>query len=266
MKCHQCEKEIFLPFRCAYCGGYFCSEHRLPENHECPRMELARAPKIETRPTIVQKQKPHEYTLTPRRKIHFTNRETKHLAIAALLVIGIGLSLEYPWTLLGFQSIFLNDYVMLTTFTIILAASFFIHEIAHKIAAQRMGFWAEFRLVSTGAILTLISIILPFKIISPGAVMVSGYVNRKSMGKISIAGPLTNIILSTILLIVAFPFRITALILGSVFNAWIALFNLIPSGRLDGLKIFRWNKTAWALTFATSLILTIISYIYSPFI
>lgn len=24
-----------LPYRCSYCGGYFCSEHRLPESHGC---------------------------------------------------------------------------------------------------------------------------------------------------------------------------------------------------------------------------------------
>ena len=25
-----------LPFKCPYCGKYFCIEHRLPENHNCP--------------------------------------------------------------------------------------------------------------------------------------------------------------------------------------------------------------------------------------
>jgi len=34
--CEYCGKEIgFLPFRCKYCGGVFCKDHRLPENHEC---------------------------------------------------------------------------------------------------------------------------------------------------------------------------------------------------------------------------------------
>ena len=26
-----------LPFTCNYCGGKFCSKHRLPENHSCPK-------------------------------------------------------------------------------------------------------------------------------------------------------------------------------------------------------------------------------------
>jgi len=25
-----------MPYQCKYCGGYFCSEHRLPEAHNCP--------------------------------------------------------------------------------------------------------------------------------------------------------------------------------------------------------------------------------------
>jgi membrane associated rhomboid family serine protease len=33
--CDACGKEIPLPFRCSYCGGTFCSDHRLPENHAC---------------------------------------------------------------------------------------------------------------------------------------------------------------------------------------------------------------------------------------
>ena len=24
-----------MPYRCRYCGGRFCPDHRLPENHEC---------------------------------------------------------------------------------------------------------------------------------------------------------------------------------------------------------------------------------------
>ena len=262
MKCQKCGKEVFLPFRCPYCGGYFCSEHRLPENHECPRIELARAPKRETQLIPVQKQKPHEYTVTyaplePRRKIHFSNKEIRHLTIAALLVIAIGLSFSINAS---------GELGFLVLSSIMLTASFLAHEIAHKLVAQKEGFWAEFRLIFTGAILTLLSIISPFfKIISPGAVMVSGFVDREGMGKISVAGPATNIMLSTIFLAAAslLPQHMQIFMLGAIFNAWIALFNLIPFGMFDGFKIFLWNKTIWALAFTASLILTIIPTIIS---
>jgi len=263
MKCEKCQKEVFLPFKCPYCGNYFCSEHRLPENHECPQIENARTPKQETQPITVQKQKPYEYTITyaptqlRTRKIRFSAKEIKHLTIAALLVVGVGLSLGL------FSNPSYIDYGMLVTFTVILTASFLLHEIAHKIVAQREGLWAEFRLILISAMLTLISAITPlFKIISPGAVMVSGFADMKSMGKTSIAGPMTNIALSTVFFAgtFLFPQQIGILALAAFFNAWMALFNLIPFGILDGFKIFRWSKKNWVLTFTPSLILTIISY------
>jgi len=263
MKCQTCQKETFLPFKCPYCGGYFCSEHRLPENHKCPQIEQARAPKEETQPITIQKQKSYQYTITyppiksTRRKIHFSNKEIRHLTIAALLVIGIGLS----WGMfLDYAK--MGGTLMLTAFAAILTASFFTHEIAHKIAAQRRGLWAEFRLTFIGAILTLFSIASPFfKIISPGAVFVAGPADRESMGRTSIAGPATNIALSMMLLAVALLVpKYPLFFLGAAFNAWIALFNLIPFGILDGFKIFLWNKKIWALAFTASLALTIISY------
>lgn len=33
--CEECGKEISMPYTCSFCGGKFCSEHRLPENHSC---------------------------------------------------------------------------------------------------------------------------------------------------------------------------------------------------------------------------------------
>ncbi|HVP92413.1 MAG TPA: hypothetical protein VMS94_01590, partial [Acidobacteriota bacterium] len=147
-------------------------------------------------------------------------------------------------------------------FAMILTASFLLHEIAHKIVAQREGLWAEFRLTLIGAVLTLISIITPlFKIISPGAVMIAGLADMKRAGKISIAGPATNMALSTVFLALAFIFpNIGILALAAFFNSWMALFNLIPFGILDGFKVFMWDKKSWILAFSISLILLIFSY------
>jgi Zn-dependent protease len=271
MKCQKCGKDVFLPFRCPYCGGYFCSEHRLPENHDCPRMELARAPRKETKPIIAQKQKPYEYTVSysPRfqaRKFRFSQKELKHLTVGALLVMGVGLSfISYVPNL----SVLMTPEILLTL-AIILTFSFFIHEIAHKLSAQRYGLWAEFRLTLFGALLTLLSMIpfAFFKIISPGAVMIAGPITKKQAGKTALAGPLTNITLSTICtctVVAAIDASSVVMVIasfGTWINAIIALFNLIPFGILDGFKVFRWNKAVWALAFTASLVLTIVWYIY----
>jgi Zn-dependent protease len=270
MKCEACGQEIFMAFQCSYCGGQFCAAHRLPENHNCPKLDVARAQRQEE-VNVVSRPSTYEYKVTfglPRRakgRVYFSPKELRHLAIAVLLIIAVGLlSVLYSGTPLqaGLP-------VSVAAFTVILAMSFFIHEIAHKITAQKKGLWSEFRLTLWGSVLTLIFAFLPIKLISPGAVMIAGAAEKKDIGRISIAGPSTNIALSIVFFSVAFvpsPY-IPFFLFGGFFNAYLAAFNLIPFGVLDGLKIFNWNKTIWSLVFATSAALTVIGYVlYSPYL
>lgn len=37
--CDRCGTAVDLPYRCAYCGGTYCGQHRLPENHDCPGLD-----------------------------------------------------------------------------------------------------------------------------------------------------------------------------------------------------------------------------------
>ena len=42
MGCDYCGsdfKDSLMPFKCRRCGGSFCNDHRLPENHECVGLE-----------------------------------------------------------------------------------------------------------------------------------------------------------------------------------------------------------------------------------
>jgi Zn-dependent protease len=154
-------------------------------------------------------------------------------------------------------------------FTAILMISFFIHEIAHKITAQRRGLWSEFRLTLWGSFMTLIFAFLPIKFISPGAVMIAGAAERKEIGEISIAGPIVNLTLSILFLGTAFASGplYPIFLFGGFFNAYMASFNLIPFGILDGHKIFNWNRIIWGLVFATSVALTVVGYVrYLPYL
>ncbi|MEM0058235.1 MAG: AN1-type zinc finger domain-containing protein [Candidatus Bathyarchaeia archaeon] len=272
MECQKCGKETFLPFKCPYCGGYFCTEHRLPENHECPGLERAHIPTREFMLTSstsqLKRQSPYEYTMTyyipveQEKRFHFSSKEVAHLAVAALLVACIGLSF-------GLSPRFrtrLGGFTILFVFALTVAASFLAHELAHKFMAQKEGLWAEFRLVFIGLILTVISIVSPiFKIISPGAVVIFGFAKKESVGKISMAGPATNIALSLMLAGLALAIEQPVLMYASAINAWIALFNLIPFGVLDGYKVLTWSKSMWGLAFTASLALTILTYMHLPF-
>jgi Zn-dependent protease len=150
---------------------------------------------------------------------------------------------------------------------LVFTTSFLAHEISHKFVAQHYGLWAEFRLTVFGALLTLISIVSPFKIVSPGAVMISGYSSKETVGKTAISGPLVNIGLGFISL-AATSIKLdpvfTIALFSAALNSFIAVFNLIPFAMFDGLKVFRWNRLVWALVFTMSLALLIIIYVLYP--
>ncbi len=266
MRCQKCGEETFLPFQCVYCGGQFCSVHRLPENHDCAKLDVARALRQKESAGFKAASADYKYTVTfgqPQRakgRFYFSPKELKHLAVAALLVVGIGLSTGLYSSAYGGVE---WGYAVVA-FTVILTVSFFVHEFAHKFVAQRRGLWAEFRLTLWGTALTLVSVLTPvFKIISPGAVMVSGYARLDDMGKISVAGPATNLVSSVVLLGLAFaPTSYAGVFLfGAFFNAWIALFNLVPVGILDGYKIFSWDKRVWGLMFGAALAVVVPVYL-----
>ena len=40
--CGFCAAQVTMPFRCKFCGGVFCDQHRMPENHSCPGLRSLR--------------------------------------------------------------------------------------------------------------------------------------------------------------------------------------------------------------------------------
>jgi Zn-dependent protease len=111
-----------------------------------------------------------------------------------------------------------------------------------------------------GILITLISMFLPFKIISPGAVMMMGSVTKETAGKTGLAGPLTNLVISFTCVTFAVTTRTPFFWIVAGINAIIALYNLIPFGVMDGFKIFLWSKAVWITTFVGSFVLTIYTY------
>ena len=248
-----------MPFKCQYCQGLFCAEHRLPENHGCPEIWRAKLPK-EQAPT------PYEFKVTvqpprPSTKFGFSTIEARDLVISALLVSGVGLSM------LG-SGLFVRPPGLVIILVLAFTASFLIHEMAHKVTAQRYGLWAEFRLTLWGALITLVSIISPFfKIISPGAVMIAGVADKDTIGKTAISGPFTNMIIcvGTLALTFIVPnnyplFEVVSF--AAAFNAFIAALNLLPFGMFDGWKVFQWNKLVWALAFISSIAFTVETFTF----
>jgi len=195
------------------------------------------------------------YTPQSSRRFWFSPAELKHLILGTLLVMGVGLSY---FLYIGFGS----KVLILVSLSIAFTWSFLLHEVAHKFSAQHFRLWAEFRLTMQGALITLISIFLPppFKIISPGAVMIVGSGTRETVGKIALSGPLTNILLSTGCILIATVTQDIFWIVAFI-NAFLAALNLIPFGIMDGLKVFRWNRIAWTLALIAAIALAAYTYI-----
>ena len=136
---------------------------------------------------------------------------------------------------------------------------FLLHELGHKIVAQRYKCFAEFRSFDNMLLLALIMSFFGFVFAAPGAVMISGRINRQKNGKISAAGPIVNLALAVIFLALVFAplpklFKDTPYY-GFVINSWLALFNMIPFWLFDGYKVLKWSKTAYALIVAAAAIL-----------
>ncbi len=193
---------------------------------------------------------------TTRSVIRFSPTEIRHIAIGVILVSGVGLSF---FTLRAFPS-----WLAVVAAVFFFTAGFLVHELTHKAMAQRYGMWAEFRLDMFGAVLTLLSAVSPLKIIAPGAVVIAGNTTPDRVGKTAAAGPTTNILIASLLLGLAEVLQpigfMEALLAGSAINAFMALFNLIPFGVFDGLKVFRWNKLVWLVLLALAVLITALSY------
>ncbi|MDP3982272.1 MAG: site-2 protease family protein [bacterium] len=133
--------------------------------------------------------------------------------------------------------------------------AFLFHEIAHKVVAQRYGHWAEFQKFDWGLVFAVGMSFFGFIFAAPGAVMIRGMVSGEQNGKISIAGPITNIVIASIFFVLGIaltqilgelPSLLNQIIFyGFFINAWLALFNMIPFGPLDGAKVMAWSLPAW---------------------
>jgi len=269
LKCQYCENNVDLPFRCPFCSGYFCPDHRLPENHTCPELLKVRTrtpatkeeylpPATEGKPETPRHETLLTYPFWFRKPGWTSSTEAVHLTIGALIVMGVGLSLHEP--IFSWVFSLYREPIIFLSLALIFTFIFFIHELAHKAAAKHYGLWAEFRLSLLGVLLTLLSLApTPLKFVSPGAVIIAGAGDKRIIGITALAGPLTSIALTSLFFFLYFlvPYDPLALVMlkGAMLGAWLALLNLIPFGILDGAKVYWWNRTVWAVSFVSSIVL-----------
>jgi Zn-dependent protease len=177
-----------------------------------------------------------------------------HIA-TSVITISIAFSVMSLYT--GGLFSFLGDFPIVF---ITLGLGFVLHELGHKYTAMRYGCWAVYRAWLPGLALAVGLALFTggaFVFAAPGAVYIGGKpISRKENGVISIAGPLINITLGVLFLLLAAVSGDSLLRavggVGSSVNFFLAFFNMLPFPPLDGSKVIEWNVGIWLLAIATA--------------
>ena len=197
-----------------------------------------------------------------------TRREEADLFVAWIAIsISFAIIFISPGGFLNFNSSRISAFTALIYFGVSLVVvlfGFILHEMAHKFTAIKYGYWAEFRkdnmmLLVAVALASTVGVVFA----APGATMIYNMradgrmISREENGKISAAGPVTNLILcipfAGLLLYggisSGFGANLFTLVgmVGLQVNAMIAAFNMLPVSVLDGRKVLAWNPAIFVV-------------------
>ena len=194
------------------------------------------------------------------------SKELKDLGISALLLaLAFGIALSG-----GFRAFFEPRSLIIVSLMAVVGISlgFVLHEMGHRFVARRFGCSAEYVMWPIGLILALVCSLFGFVFAAPGAVMIHprsdmwgrATITGRETGLISIAGPVMNVCLAVVFILLNMAYPTLLFSLGAWINTWLAIFNLIPFGPLDGAKILRWDKRAWSAAIAIGIGLLAMQY------
>lgn len=196
-------------------------------------------------------------------KLTFSRRELQDLLVA-WVALGVAFAVFFAGgggraveTLLA-QGVVLPLAVSMLT----AGVGFLVHELAHKVVAIYYDQIAEFRAAYGMLFLAVMSAFLGFLFAAPGAVRHRGRVTDREHGIIALAGPTVNVALAVLFL----PILVVGGLLevgivadiggkGVAINLFLAAFNLVPIGVLDGATVKDWSGKVWVASFVPTAVL-----------
>ena len=132
---------------------------------------------------------------------------------------------------------------------------FLLHELAHKVVAVQFGQVAAFRADYGMLAIAVAGALAGIFFAAPGAVYHRGRITTRQNGLVAVAGPVTNLVLAVVFVV---PFLLVGGFVGEVarlgvlVNLFLAAFNMIPFGPLDGKTVRRWDTGVFAVVLGVS--------------
>lgn len=207
-----------------------------------------------------------------------TSRQEIVELVVAWLALTLAVAFLFTDPVQRFPTIDVARFAIVAAVSFVTAgAGFLLHELAHKVVAQRYGYWAEFRADYGMLALAVVSGLAGFLFAAPGAVHIrdrgGGGITERANGLISLAGPATNLGLFAVFaaIYLVAPATGTATSLGGAalatvgrfgmfVNAFLAGFNMLPWGPLDGRKVLAWSTPVFGATLAVAVGLAYASF------
>jgi Zn-dependent protease len=197
--------------------------------------------------------------------ISFSDRELRDLGVA-WLALGVAFAVFFAGGGPGLLSLLSGGGFAVAVVVSLLTAGvgFLLHELAHKVVAVRFGQVAEFRADYGMLFLAVMSALAGFIFAAPGAVYHRGVLSDREHGLIALAGPAANIALALVFLPILLVGWLLGLELvslvgsrGLAINLFLAAFNMIPFGSLDGRTVLDWNTPVFVAVFVPSLLVAL---------
>ncbi|MFH1236912.1 MAG: site-2 protease family protein [Candidatus Aenigmatarchaeota archaeon] len=180
----------------------------------------------------------------------FTRQEIKEILISLVVLAFV---FAYP-------EILTNPIFILTSLLGV-GIAFFGHEMAHRYVARKRGFYSAYKMWPQGLLLALVMAFATngnMVFAAPGAVIFAGYwmfrnPTIEDIGIIGIAGVVFNLTVMYFSLSLYFWTGFPLFSFIGTINGWLAIFNLIPFGPLDGKKVMDWNLKIWLAALALAI-------------
>jgi Zn-dependent protease len=195
----------------------------------------------------------------------FSSRELRDLALA-WVALGVAFAVFFAGGGGGLMALLSRGGFAVAVLVSLLTAGlgFLLHELAHKVVAVRFGQVAEFRADYGMLFLAIVSALAGFIFAAPGAVYHRGVLSDKEHGLIALAGPAVNLALAVVFV----PVFLAGALAGSGFlelvgsrgvaiNLFLAAFNMLPFGALDGRTVLDWSTLVFVAVFVPSVLVTV---------